>query len=78
VLRSADDGVVGFEAVGTARAFPAALRERLAKFGLTPYPDKTRWIKFGRDAAERRRSSASSGSRLVAERTDTASSRSSG
>jgi RNA-directed DNA polymerase len=55
VLRYADESVVGFEAVGTARAFLEALRERLAKFGLTLHPDKTRLIEFGRYAAERRR-----------------------
>ena len=47
--------VVGFEDVRTARAFLDDLRERLAKFGLTLHPDKTRWIEFGRFAAERRR-----------------------
>jgi RNA-directed DNA polymerase len=35
VLRYADDSVVGFENVRTARAFLEDLRERLAKFGLT-------------------------------------------
>jgi group II intron reverse transcriptase/maturase len=55
VLRYADDSVVGFEAVGTARAFLDALQERLAKFALTLHPDKTRLIEFGRFAAERRR-----------------------
>lgn len=47
--------VVGFEKEGTARAFLADLQERLAKFGLTLHPDKTRLIEFGRYAAERRR-----------------------
>jgi RNA-directed DNA polymerase len=55
VLRYADDSVVGFEKEGTARAYLADLRERLAKFGLTLHPDKTRLIEFGRYAAERRR-----------------------
>jgi RNA-directed DNA polymerase len=56
VVRYADDSsVVGFEAVGTARAFLDALQERLAKFGLTLHPDKTRLIEFGRFAVERRR-----------------------
>ena len=55
VLRYADDSVVGFENVRTARAFLEHLRERLAKFGLTLHPDKTRLIEFGRFAAERRR-----------------------
>jgi hypothetical protein len=55
VLRYADDSVVGFENVRAARAFVEDLRERLAKFGLTLYPDKTRLIEFGRFAAERSR-----------------------
>ncbi len=55
MLRYADDSVVGFEKEGTARAYLADLRERLAKFGLTLHPDKTRLIEFGRYAAERRR-----------------------
>ena len=58
VLRYADDSVVGFENVRTARAFLEDLRERLAKFGLTLHPDKTRLIEFGRFAAERRRARA--------------------
>src|SRR5256885_342337 len=55
VLRYADDSVVGFEKERTAQAYLAELRERLAKFGLTLHPDKTRLIEFGRYAAERRR-----------------------
>ena len=55
VLRYADDSVVGFEDVRTARLFLESLRERLGKFGLTLHPDKTRLIEFGRYAAERRR-----------------------
>lgn len=55
VVRYADDSVVGFEEVGTARLFLEDLQKRLAKFGLTLHPDKTRLIEFGRYAAERRR-----------------------
>jgi len=44
-----------FEKERTGRAYLAELRERLAKFGLTLHPDKTRLIEFGRYAAERRR-----------------------
>jgi len=55
VVRYADDSVVGFEKVGTARLFLEDLQKRLAKFGLTLNPDKTRLIEFGRYAAERRR-----------------------
>jgi group II intron reverse transcriptase/maturase len=55
VLRYADDSVVGFETVETARAFLKELQQRLAKFGLSLHPDKTRLIEFGRYAVERRR-----------------------
>jgi group II intron reverse transcriptase/maturase len=55
VVRYADDSVVGFEKVGTARLFLEDLQKRLAKFGLSLHPDKTRLIEFGRYAAERRR-----------------------
>lgn len=55
VVRYADDSVVGFEKVGTARLFLEDLQKRLSKFGLTLHPDKTRLIEFGRYAAERRR-----------------------
>jgi group II intron reverse transcriptase/maturase len=55
VVRYADDSVVGFEEARTARAFLEALQERLAKFGLSLHPDKTRLIEYGRYAAERRR-----------------------
>lgn len=54
VIRYADDSVVGFEKVRTARAFLEDLQERFAKFGLTLHPDKTRLIEFGRFAAEPR------------------------
>src|SRR3954452_8269057 len=55
VVRYADDSVVGFEKVGTARLFLEDLQKRLAKFGLTLHPDKTRMIEFGRYAVEQRR-----------------------
>src|SRR3954452_10220164 len=38
VLRYADDSVVGFEMVETARAFLKELQQRLAKFGLSLHP----------------------------------------
>jgi RNA-directed DNA polymerase len=41
VLRSADYRLVGFEAVRTARAFVEALREPLAKLGLSLHPEKS-------------------------------------
>jgi hypothetical protein len=34
-----------------ATGFPAALAERLAKFGLEVEPTKTKVLEFGRDAA---------------------------
>jgi RNA-directed DNA polymerase len=50
VVRFADDFVVGFEHCHEAEAFLAALRERFARFGLELHPDKTRLIRFGRNA----------------------------
>ena len=55
MIRYADDSVVGFEHVRTARAFLEDFRDRLAKFGLVLHPDKTRLIEFCRFAVERRR-----------------------
>jgi group II intron reverse transcriptase/maturase len=54
VVRFADDAVFGFQHVSDARAFGQALKERLAKFGLSLNEEKTRLIEFGRYAAERR------------------------
>ncbi len=54
-VRYADDSVLGFQKKGTAERFLKELRERLAKFGLTLHPDKTRLIEFGRFAEEHRR-----------------------
>ena len=47
--------IVGFEYQEDAHRFLAELRERLAKFGLGLHPDKTRLIKFGRNAAWNRK-----------------------
>jgi len=55
VVRFADDFVVGFEHREEAEQFLTELRERLAQFGLTLHPDKTRLIEFGRFAAVSRR-----------------------
>ena len=55
VVRYADDFVMGFEWEEDARALRAALAERLAKFGLTLHPDKTRVMRFGRFALEHAR-----------------------
>lgn len=54
IVRYADDTVLGFEHQKEAERFLAALRQRLAKFGLELHPDKTRLIEFGRFARERR------------------------
>jgi group II intron reverse transcriptase/maturase len=51
VVRYADDFIVGFEHEQEARRFLAALRERLAQYGLELHPDKTRLIEFGVRAA---------------------------
>lgn len=50
IVRYADDSVVGFERRDDAVRYLAALRERMAKFGLALHPDKTRLIEFGRYA----------------------------
>lgn len=54
IVRYADDFVIGFREESDARRCLAALRERLAKFGLELHPEKTRLIEFGRFAEERR------------------------
>src|SRR6476469_1246978 len=56
LVRYADDIVVGFEHEADARRFRDAMRARLEGFALSPHPDKTRLIEFGRHAAARRRS----------------------
>jgi RNA-directed DNA polymerase len=55
VVRYADDSVAGFQHEQEAKAFLAALHERLDKFGLKLHPEKTRLIQFGRFAATERR-----------------------
>ena len=55
MVRYADDSVYGFETKRDAEEFLAAMRGRLAQFGLTLHPDKTRLIEFGRNATENRR-----------------------
>jgi len=55
VVRYADDFIVGFQSKTEAEAFLAALRERLARFGLELHPDKTRIIEFGPFADRNRR-----------------------
>lgn len=54
IVRYADDSVVGFERRDDGVRYLAALRERMAKFGLTLHPEKTRLIEFGRHAQKSR------------------------
>jgi group II intron reverse transcriptase/maturase len=54
LVRYADDFAVGFEYQRDAEAFLAALRERLARFGLELHSYKTRILEFGRFAAVNR------------------------
>jgi len=56
MVRYADDIVIGFEHRAEAERFAAEMRERLAAFGLTLHPQKTRLIEFGRHAAKNRAS----------------------
>src|SRR5207245_4604174 len=55
VVRFADDFVVGFQHRKEAERFLTELRERVARFGLTLHPGKTRLIEFGRYADQTRR-----------------------
>jgi len=55
MVRYADDVVLGFQHKTEAERYLVTLRERLAGFGLTLHPEKTRLIEFGRYAAERRK-----------------------
>ena len=54
IVRYADDSVFGFVRREDAEAFLAALRDRMAPFGLMLHPDKTRLIEFGRFANQNR------------------------
>ena len=54
IVRYADDFVVGFEREADAMRFQNALRARLREFGLELHDDKTRLLRFGRFAAQRR------------------------
>jgi RNA-directed DNA polymerase len=53
VVRFADDQIVGFEHEHLAKAF---LHDRLRVFELALHPEKTRLIRFGRNAAKQRAS----------------------
>lgn len=50
VVRYADDSVLGFQKHADAEWFLHFLKERMAKFGLSVHPDKTRLVRFGRYA----------------------------
>jgi len=50
MVRYADDTFVGFEHREEAERFLVELRERVAQFGLSLHPEKTRLIAFGRYA----------------------------
>lgn len=50
LVRYADDFVIALESGQDARELRRALEGRLARFGLTLHPDKTRVIRFGRFA----------------------------
>jgi group II intron reverse transcriptase/maturase len=51
LIRYADDFVIGFEHEEDARRVLAVLGKRLARFGLTLHPDKTRLLPFRRPPA---------------------------
>lgn len=54
IVRYADDSVAGFERRADVDRFLEALKERLAKFGLSLNDEKTRVVEFGRFAAQNR------------------------
>ncbi len=54
VIRYADDTIVGFEHREDAEQFLRDLQIRLARFGLSLHPEKTRLIEFGSDAVDDR------------------------
>jgi group II intron reverse transcriptase/maturase len=54
IVRYADDSVAGFERKADVGRFLEALKERLAKFGLSLNGEKTRVLEFGRFAAQHR------------------------
>jgi len=55
IVRYVDDFVMGFQHHSDARRFRAALKERLAGFGLELHEGKTRLIEFGRFAEGNRK-----------------------
>ena len=55
IIRYADDCVFGFEHEYDAQTFLSEMNRRLNSFDLNLHPDKTRLIRFGRYAIEKRR-----------------------
>ena len=55
IIRYADDVVVGFQHKRDAQRYLKDVKERLAQFGLTLHPEKTRIVEFGRFAEENSR-----------------------
>lgn len=55
IVRYADDVIVGFEGEDDAPRFLDAMRARSDEFALSPHPNKTRLIEFGRLAAVNRK-----------------------
>ena len=53
-VRYADDGIFGFEYEEDARRVMAVLGKRLARFGLTLHPEKTRLLDFRKPSPERK------------------------
>jgi group II intron reverse transcriptase/maturase len=53
LVRYADDFLILVQDREQARRIEKALRQRLAKFGLTLHPDKTRTLSFGRNEREK-------------------------
>lgn len=54
-VRYADDGIFGFEYEEDARRVMAVLGKRLARFGLTLHPEKTRLLDFRKPLPERKK-----------------------
>ncbi len=54
IVRYADDWVMGFQYHDEAIRFLQEVKERMAKFGLSLHPEKTRLIEFGRFAFDNR------------------------
>jgi hypothetical protein len=49
-IRYADDAILCFQYLEDAQKVLRVLAKRFAKFGLTPHPEKTRLVEFGRQA----------------------------